>query len=87
LSYRIFVERQAERALRRRIAPENASRVRRALDGLAEDPRPQGSTSLQGRPGYRIRVGDYRIVYEVDDEQRTVTVFQVGHRRDVYRRG
>jgi mRNA interferase RelE/StbE len=56
------------------------------VDQLAEEPRPPGCRKLQNRDGWRIRVGDYRDIYEVDDEQLTVTIL-VGHRRDVYRRG
>ena len=85
MSYRIIVERPAERYLRRRVAPIYAERLRRAIDDLAENPRPTGSRNLRGREGRRIRVGDYRIIYEIDDEERVVDVLQVGHRRDVYR--
>jgi len=53
---------------------------------LAEDPRPDGCQRLSGSPRFRIRQGPYRVVYEVDDVERTVIVFKVGHRRDVYRR-
>jgi len=60
-------------------------RVRDACRTLATDPRPSGSRKLGGRPGRRIRVGDYRIIYEVDDPARAVTILHVGHRRDVYR--
>jgi mRNA interferase RelE/StbE len=59
----------------------------RAVHQLAEDPRPPGCHKLQNREGWRIRVGDYRLVYEVDDDLRTVTVLLAGHRRDVYRQG
>ena len=85
MSYRIVVERPAERFLRRRASPENAVRIRQAIDELAEEPRPRNSLTLRGREGRRLRVGDYRIIYEVDDGTRTVTITAVGHRRDVYR--
>jgi mRNA interferase RelE/StbE len=85
LSYRIIVERPAERYLRRRVAPIYDERIRRAIDDLADNPRPTGSRNVRGREGRRIRVGDYRIIYEIDDEERVVDVLQVGHRRDVYR--
>jgi mRNA interferase RelE/StbE len=53
---------------------------------LATDPRPIGAESLRGHPPWlRVRVGDYRIVYAVDDQARVVTIAVVGHRRDVYR--
>ena len=58
-----------------------------AIDRLAEEPRPHGTVKLAGRDDYRIRVGDWRVVYEVDDVRRRVIVVRVAHRRDVYRRG
>jgi mRNA interferase RelE/StbE len=61
-------------------------RVAKAIDALARDPRPRGATKLAGRDDYRIRVGNYRIVYAVDDAQRLVVVARIAHRRDVYRR-
>lgn len=59
-------------------------RIRDAIRALASDARPPGCRKLVGREGWRIRVGDYRVIYEIDDRQRTVTVLHVGHRRDVY---
>ena len=57
-----------------------------AMRGLAHDPRPAGVRPLQGhRPWLRIRVGDYRVIYAVDDHEQLVTVAVVGPRRDVYR--
>ena len=61
-------------------------RVRAAVDGLAEDPRPPGSAKLAGHDDYRIRVGEYRMVYAVDDTERIVLVARIAHRREVYRR-
>jgi mRNA interferase RelE/StbE len=61
-------------------------RVNAAIDGLAEDPRPFGATKLVGRDDLRIRVGDYRVVYAVDDEAHVVVVARIAHRQDVYRR-
>jgi mRNA interferase RelE/StbE len=51
---------------------------------LAQDPRPPASRPLRGRPGYRVRVGDYRIIYTVADDVLLVVVVTLGHRRDVY---
>jgi len=53
---------------------------------LADEPRPVGAVRLAGRDDYRIRVGDYRIVYAVDDAERLVLVSRIAHRREVYRR-
>lgn len=57
-----------------------------AMRGLAEDPRPPGVRPLTGhRPWLRVRAGDYRVIYAVDDAARVVTIAVVGHRREVYR--
>lgn len=58
-----------------------AARVR----GLATTPRPSGSEKLSGEEKYRIRQGDYRILYLIEDSSLTVTVVKIGHRREVYR--
>jgi mRNA interferase RelE/StbE len=60
-------------------------RVKSAIDGLAENSRPANCQKLKGRDGWRIRVGNYRVVYEINDSARSVTVLHIGHRRDVYR--
>lgn len=59
-------------------------RVRDAIALLADNPRPSGCKKLVGRDGWRIRVGNYRVVYEIDDARREITVLDVGHRRDIY---
>lgn len=61
-----------------------AQRIRGAIELLAVDPRPPASRRLGGRPAYRVRVGDYRILYTVEDGVLLVVVFRLGHRRDVY---
>lgn len=55
-----------------------------AISNLANEPRPQGYKKLKGRDGYRIRVGDYRIIYEVFDHVLLVDVINLGHRKDIY---
>ncbi|MCZ8196212.1 MAG: type II toxin-antitoxin system RelE/ParE family toxin [Flavobacterium sp.] len=55
-----------------------------AIEGLAENPRPQGCKKLKGRSGYRIRVGNYRIIYEIFDEILLIDVIDLGHRKDIY---
>jgi mRNA interferase RelE/StbE len=52
---------------------------------LETDPRPPGCVKLAGREGWRVRVGDYRVLYSIDDNARVISVKQIGHRRDVYR--
>lgn len=61
-------------------------RIKNAIDGLAADPRPSGAVKLAGRDDFRIRVGDYRIVYAVDDAEQLVLIARIAHRREVYRR-
>jgi mRNA interferase RelE/StbE len=61
-------------------------RVSDAIDRLRTEPRPSGTTKLAGRDDYRIRVGDWRVVYELDDARRHVIIVRIAHRRDVYRR-
>jgi len=64
---------------------EEYQRVKRAILALADKPRGQKSKKLTGRDGWRIRIGRYRIIYEVDDQARTVVILHVGHRKNVYR--
>lgn len=55
------------------------------IDQLADNPRPVGSIKLANDIGYRIRIGIYRVLYDIDDTNQTVIVYRVGHRRDIYR--
>lgn len=61
------------------------ARVSQRIISLEDNPRPRGTKKLSGREEYRLRVSDYRILYIIDDKGRSVTVFAVGHRREVYR--
>jgi mRNA interferase RelE/StbE len=84
MSYKVLIRRGAQKELAR--LPDAAyERVKNAIRRLAEEPRPRGCRKLSGRNGWRIRAGDYRVIYEIDDSQQVVTVFHVGHRRDIYR--
>ena len=85
MSYGIFIERAAQRALAK-VARPAQDRIVEALQKLGDQPRPAGAKKLRGREAWRIRIGDYRVIYEIDDAQRLVLVISVGHRRDVYRR-
>lgn len=82
-AYRVELRPAAVRALRK-LDPQIRRRVQGAITLLAQDPRPPGARALQGRPGLRVRVGDYRIVYTVHDDVLLVVVIRLGHRRDVY---
>ncbi len=59
--------------------------IKTAIAELADNPRPHGYKKLKGEDAYRIRVGHYRIIYEIDDERIIVTVVSAGHRKSVYR--
>ena len=83
--YRIEIKPQAEKAIAK-IPNPHRRRVAKAIDGLARAPRPAGCVKLTGADNaYRIRVGDYRIVYEIIDRIVTVFIVRVAHRKDVYR--
>ena len=82
--YRLEFSPAAARQLRKLDRP-TAVRIRSATEALRDQPRPPGVTALQGRRGYlRIRVGDYRIIYSVDDDRLIVLVAALGHRREIY---
>lgn len=83
--YRIELRPAAVRALRT-LAPPTRRRVQGAIALLAQDPRPPAARALKGRPGLRVRVGDYRVIYTIEDETLLVVVVTLGHRRDVYDR-
>ena len=59
-------------------------RIQGVISFLAQDPRPPASRQLRGRDGYRLRVGDYRIIYTIDDGVLLIVVVTIGHRREVY---
>lgn len=85
MAYRIEVTAQAEKALDK-IPNPYRRRIARAIDGLVRAPRPAGCVKLAGQDSaYRIRVGDYRIVYEIIDRVLTIYIVRVAHRKDVYR--
>lgn len=79
MKYTILVERYAQKQLLK-LDKKVIPIIKTAIAGLAEDPRPQGFIKLKGEDAYRIRVGNYRIIYEIDDDKIIVTVITVGHR-------
>jgi mRNA interferase RelE/StbE len=83
--YRIEITRDALRALAKLDKPARR-RVQVAIDGLGENPRPSGVIAMQGlRGAYRLRVGNYRMIYTVEDNRLVVLVVDLGHRREIYR--
>lgn len=84
MSYAVSIRRRAQEDLE--TLPRYAyEKVKAALLALAEEPRPSGCRKLKNREGWRVRTGDYRILYEIFDEQRQVLILRIGHRREVYR--
>lgn len=85
MPYRVLLGSAAERD-RRKLPPEIRSRITQALLALEREPRPSGVAKLSGAANsWRIRIGDYRILFEVDDEVQTVLVLRIAHRREAYR--
>ncbi|MGH3428634.1 MAG: type II toxin-antitoxin system RelE family toxin [Pseudonocardiaceae bacterium] len=83
--YRIEITRDALRALAKLDKPIRR-RVQAAIDRLGEQPRPTGVIALQGlRGAYRLRVGNHRVVYTIEDRQLVILVVDLGHRREIYR--
>ena len=85
MTYHVSLAPAAERQIRK-LDPPARRRVQAAIELLAEQPRPPAATRLVGGGGeWRVRTGDYRIVYEIDDGVLLVLVVAVGHRREIYR--
>lgn len=83
--YEITFARSARRELEA-LEPRLVARIWARIQGLAEEPRPPGCRKLQGEEGlWRIRAGDYRVLYEIKDDTRVVDIVAVRHRRDAYR--
>ena len=83
-SYKILFKQSVAKDLRG-IPKKDVQRILKRIDRLADDPRPSGSEKLSGDGKYRIRQGNYRILYTIEDDIVTVVIVKVGHRRDVYR--
>jgi mRNA interferase RelE/StbE len=82
--YRLVFRKSVARDLRR-LPNCDLRRILAAIESLSEDPRRSGIEKLSGQERYRMRQGNYRIIYEIDDEEVVVVVVKVGHRSDVYR--
>ncbi len=83
--YEVLLEKQAERDLKR-LPAEMFHRIIPIIRALADNPRPSGCLKLKNsQRDYRIRLGDYRILYEIDDQNKAVRILRVRHRRESYR--
>ena len=83
MSYEVRIVHSAEKEMDRLPTAVHARLSKRILS-LEDNPRPRGIKKLRGRQEYRLRVGDYRILYVIDDRKHTVIILAVGHRREVY---
>ena len=84
MGYILRINEEAAKILKK-LDPGIQTRISAAIDALATDPRPSGAKKLKGSEFYRIRVGDYRIVYEIRNRQLVVLVIRIGHRKEIYR--
>ena len=84
MSYEVRILRPAARALYG-LSSAMRERINARLESLIDDPRPRGARKLKGREQYRIRVGNYRVLYTIDDPGKLVTINFVEHRRAAYR--
>ena len=82
--YNVQIRRGAQKSLAD-IRPPDYERIAQAARGLASNPRPANSRKLKNRDGFRVRVGDYRILYTIDEASKTITIVAIGHRREIYR--
>jgi mRNA interferase RelE/StbE len=83
MAYHVALKKRAIKALEK-INEPFYSNIKEAIYSLANNPRPQGCKKLKGRDGYRIRVADYRIIYDIYDDVLLVDVIDLGHRKDIY---
>ena len=83
-SYSLRIRRSAEKELKA-LPKTDLSRIVEKIRSLAENPHPPGHQKISGQFQYRIRQGDYRILYTIDDSERVVEIIKIGHRREVYR--
>ena len=84
-SYSLEIKRSAAKELAQ-LPAKDRGRVIARIQALAEDPRPVGAEKLSGQERYRVRQGDYRILYEIEDAVLRIMVVKIGHRRDIYRK-
>ncbi len=84
MSYRVLIHLKAEKEISD-LPAKMGARIKAKILLLESHPRPPGSKKLQNTDDYRLRAGDYRIIYSIDDSSRRVFILSVGHRREIYR--
>lgn len=83
-TYKVFLKRSAEKELRS-LPARDMARVVEKIKNLQGQPRPHGCEKMEGGERYRVRQGDWRILYTIDDTEKSVMIFKIGNRREVYR--
>jgi mRNA interferase RelE/StbE len=84
LRYQVEFLSAAEKQLAK-LPPNEQERITEKIDALSNDPRPLGIKALKGKDLMRLRVGDYRVIYQIEDDRLVVLIVKLGHRREVYR--
>jgi len=82
--YKVLIKESAVKELEK-IPRKYLKQIIGRIQSLAHDPRPQGCQKMSAKERYRIRQGDYRIVYSIQDDELTIHIYKIGHRREVYR--
>lgn len=83
--YQLKIKERAQKDMRK-LAPSFRGRIAQLIRSLAKDPRPAGCQKLTNREEWRVRQGDYRVLYSIDDSKKLVTVVRIKHRAKVYKR-
>lgn len=84
MTYRIIIPKAVQKQIDK-LANDVQNSIIQSLLNLSENPRPSNSLKMKNNQGYRSRVGEYRILYDIDDKTQAVTLRRVGHRQDIYR--
>ena len=83
MAYNISFKKRVIKAMQNINEPYYTS-IKMAIYDLADNPRPHGYIKLKNRPGYRIRIGNYRVIYEIFDHELLIDIIDLGHRKDIY---
>ena len=85
MTYEVIIENAARKDFRRLVHPWDDA-IKKSISGLESNPRPHGVKKLSGhKDGYRVRVGDFRILFTLEEHRKVVTIFRIRHRSEVYR--
>ena len=85
MSYSLLIEKAAQKELSK-IPHPYRKKIIKAIESLADEPHPAGSKKLSGREAWRMRIGNYRVIYEINNDRLTILIVKVGHRQGVYLR-